>query len=134
VLQRIALCYLFASILFLNLPRRGLIAAFFALLVGYWALMTFLPVPGIGAGSYAPGANLADWIDRNFLPGRLWTGTSDPEGLLSTLPAIATCLLGVFAGMVLMDHSLSPRSLSWWPAGSACCCSARCTRSSTCGG
>ena len=95
VLQRIALCYLFASLLFLNLNLRGLLVAFASLLVGYWALMTFVPVPGIGAGSFGPDANLANWIDAHYLPGRLWDKTRDPEGLLSTLPAIGTCLLGV---------------------------------------
>ena len=50
------------------------------LLVGYWALMTFVPVPGIGAGSFAPDANLANWIDAHYLPGRLWDNTRDPEG------------------------------------------------------
>ncbi|MGB7689827.1 MAG: hypothetical protein WBL98_15245, partial [Pseudolabrys sp.] len=72
VLQRIAICYLFASLLFLNLNRRGLVAALAALLGGYWALMTFVPVPGIGAGSFGPDANLANWIDVHYLPGRLW--------------------------------------------------------------
>ncbi len=80
------------SILFLNLDWRGLVAATVLLLGGYWALMTFVPVPGIGAGSYAPNANLANWIDTQFLPGGMWDKTRDPEGLLSTLPAIATCL------------------------------------------
>lgn len=101
VLNRIALCYLFASLLFLNLRQRGLIVACVSLLVGYWALMTFVPVPGIGAGSFAKGANLANWIDAQYLPGKRWDGTWDPEGLLSTLPAIATCLLGVFAARLL---------------------------------
>src|SRR6185503_1068652 len=88
VLNRIALCYLFASLLFLNLRLRGLIVACVSLLVGYWALMTFVPVPGIGAGSFAKGANLANWIDSQYLPGKRWDGAWDPEGLLSTLPAI----------------------------------------------
>ena len=92
VLQRIALCYLFASLLFLNLNLRGMVAAFVTLLAGYWALMTFVPVPGIGAGSFAPDANLANWLDAHYLPGRLWDVTRDPEGMLSTLPAIGTCL------------------------------------------
>ena len=87
VLQRIAVCYLVASLLFLNFNLRGLLVACAALLVGYWALMTFVPVPGIGTGSFAPDANLANWIDANYLPGRLWDRTRDPEGLLSTLPA-----------------------------------------------
>jgi len=108
VLQRIALCYLFTSLLFLNLDLRGLIVAFVSLLVGYWALMTFVPVPGIGAGSFAENANLANWIDAQYLPGQLFYGEWDPEGLLSTLPAIGTCLLGVFAGFLLKDASLDP--------------------------
>lgn len=106
VLQRIALCYLFASLLFLNCRVSGIIAALLVLLVGYWALMTFVPVPGIGAGSFAPDANLANWVDAHYLPGWKWDVTRDPEGLLSTLPAIGTCLLGVLAGMLLTDPRL----------------------------
>jgi len=114
ILQRIAICYLVASLLFLNLDWRGLIVALVALLGGYWALMTFVPVPGIGAGSFAADANLADWIDAHYLPGRLWDKTRDPEGLLSTLPAIGTCLLGVLAGMLLKDERLTPSKRSLW--------------------
>lgn len=117
VLQRIALCYLFASLLFLNLSPRGLLVALIALLGGYWALITLVPVPGVGAGSYAPDANLANWIDAHYLPGRLLNGTRDPEGLLSTLPAIATCLLGVFAGLLLKDQRVSPQQMSVWLIG-----------------
>jgi predicted acyltransferase len=119
VLQRIALCYLFASLLFLNLRVRGLIVALVMLLVGYWALMTFVPVPGIGAGSFAPDANLANWIDAHYLPGWKWDITRDPEGLLSTLPAIGTCLLGVLAGLLLTDPRLrgSQKSLLLIAAG-----------------
>ncbi len=114
VLQRIALCYLFASLLFLNLRLRGLIIVCASLLIGYWALMTFVPVPGIGAGSFRPDANLAYWVDAHFLPGSFWDKTQDPEGLLSTVPAIATCLLGVFAGMLLMNQRLQPSQKSLW--------------------
>jgi predicted acyltransferase len=117
VLQRIALCYLFASLLFLNLNLRGMLVAFVSLLAGYWALMTFVPVPGIGAGSFAPDANLANWIDAHYLPGRLWDKTRDPEGMLSTLPAIGTCLIGVFAGLLLKHERLSPQSQSLWLIG-----------------
>lgn len=112
VLQRIAVCYLFTSILFLNLGARGLIVALVILLGGYWALMTFVPVPGIGAGSFGPDANLANWIDANYLPGRLWDNTRDPEGLLSTLPAIGTCLLGTLAGLLLKNDRLTPTQRS----------------------
>jgi len=117
VLQRIALCYLFASLLFLNLNLRGMLVVFMSLLAGYWALMTFVPVPGIGAGSFAPDANLANWIDAHYLPGRLWDKTRDPEGMLSTLPAIGTCLIGVFAGLLLKQERLSPQSQSLWLIG-----------------
>jgi len=114
VLQRIALCYMFASFLFLNVNLRGLVVACLTLLLGYWALMTFVPVPGIGASTFEPGANLANWIDAHYLPGRLWNDTRDPEGLLSTLPAIATCLLGVFAGLLLQDVRITPQQKSLW--------------------
>jgi predicted acyltransferase len=117
ILQRIAICYLFAALLFLNFKLRGLIATFVALLAGYWALMTFVPVPGIGTGHFGPDQNLANWIDANYLPGRLWDKTRDPEGLLSTLPAVGTCLLGVFAGMLLRDIRVKPEQKSLWLIG-----------------
>ena len=113
VLQRIALCYLFASLLFLNLSARGLIVAFVAILMGYWGLLSFVPVPGTGTGSFEQDANLANWIDAQYLPGMLWNGTWDPEGLLSTLPAIGTCLLGVFAGLALRHERLTPAQRSF---------------------
>ena len=114
ILQRIAICYLFTALMFLHFNVRGLIGATIALLVGYWALMTFVPVPGAGAGSYAADANLANWIDYNYLPGRLWDTTRDPEGLLSTLPAIGTCLFGVFAGLLLRDSRISEPQKTLW--------------------
>jgi predicted acyltransferase len=102
VLQRIGICYLAASILFLyTRPRtRALVVA--ALLVGYWILMRFVPVPGFGVPGrdipfLHPDANLAAYLDRKVFT-HLWETTRDPEGLLSTLPAIATPLLGVFTG------------------------------------
>jgi predicted acyltransferase len=109
VLQRIGICYLAASILDLYVrPRtRALIVA--ALLIGYWILMRFVPVPGLGVPSrdipfLHPDANLGAYLDRKFLihlwgsSSRLYEITRDPEGFLSTLPAIATALLGVFTG------------------------------------
>ena len=117
VLQRIALCYLFASLLFLNLDVRGLVVAFLTLVVGYWALMTFVPVPEIGAGSFTEEANLARWIDAHYLPGLRLYGEWDPEGLLSTLPAIGTCLLGVLAGIVLKEKRADPAQTVLWLIG-----------------
>ena len=68
------------------------------LLVGYWALLTFVPVPGIGPASYEQGRNLAYYVDQRWLPGQKFEGT-----ILSTMPAVANCLLGVFAGLLLKD-------------------------------
>lgn len=120
VLQRIALCYFFTSLMFLNFNVRGLVAALIVLLIGYWALMTFVPVPDTGMASYAPDVNLANWIDRNYLPGRLWDVTRDPEGMLSTLPAIGTCLLGVFAALLLRDIRGSAQQKTLWLLAYGC--------------
>ena len=117
ILQRIAVCYFFTSILFLNLNQRGLIVVLIALLGGYWAVMTFVPIPGADAISFEPNANLANWIDLHYLPGRLWDITRDPEGLLSTLPAIGTCLLGALSGLLLKDERLTPTQRSLWLVG-----------------
>jgi predicted acyltransferase len=112
ILQRIAICYFVGALVFMNVGWRGIVATIAGLLLGYWALMTYVPVPEIGAGSFAPDANLANWIDAYYLPGRLWDKTRDPEGLLSTIPAIATCLLGVLAGMTLRNGTLTPAAKS----------------------
>lgn len=109
VLNRIALCYLFAGFIYCHFRTKGIIGLGAALLIGYWALMCFVPVPGLGAGSFAPGANLANYLDKSYLPGRKYDGNWDPEGLLSTLPAIVTCLLGVLAGFLLKNDAVQPR-------------------------
>jgi predicted acyltransferase len=122
VLQRLALCYLFASLLYCNLRWRGMVATCVFLLIGYWALMSLVPVPEYGAGVMEPGKNLANWIDYHFLPGRKHDGTWDPEGLLSTLPAVATCLLGVFSGLLLKSRNLgnSGKAICLITAGVIC--------------
>jgi predicted acyltransferase len=117
VLQRIGLCYLFASLLFMHLRLPGLIVSFILLVGGYWALMTFVPVPGIGAGLFTETGNLAGWIDERALPGKKMLGEADPEGLLSTLPAIGTTLLGVFAGLLLRSPRIGPRRKTAWLYG-----------------
>ena len=98
VLQRIALCYLIGSLIFLNTRVRGQILAIIGILAGYWALMTFVPVPGFGAGDLARGHDVASSVDRRLLAGHIYKPDYDPEGLLSTLPAIATTLLGILVG------------------------------------
>jgi predicted acyltransferase len=107
VLQRIAICYLFAGLIFCFFGLRGRLFCCLGLLVGYWAVMTFVPAPGSTAGDFQEGTNLANWVDKAYLPLRKWDKTHDPEGLLSTLPAIAGCLIGVFAGVVLADPNKS---------------------------
>ena len=114
VLQRIALAYLFTGLLFCRFRLRELVVACVSLLVGYWALMTFVPVPEVGVGNFAEGKNLANYIDKEYLPFRKWDGDHDPEGLLSTLPAIGTCLLGVFAGFLLRNPSLKEQTKVNW--------------------
>jgi predicted acyltransferase len=102
VLQRIALCYCSAALIFLQTGLRTQVAAVLALLLGYWGVMTLVPVPGIGPGDLSRPNNLAAWIDRGILSGHLYKNDYDPEGLLSTLPAIATTLIGVLAGRWLL--------------------------------
>jgi predicted acyltransferase len=101
VLGRIALSCFFAAIIYLNCRLPTQIIWFFAILLGYWAAMMLIPVPGIGAGVLTPEGNFAGYVDRILLPGKLHRKVYDPEGLLSTIPAIASALLGVFAGQFL---------------------------------
>ena len=117
VLQRLALCYGFAALCFVFLKPKTMVMVTVGLLVGYWAALTFIPVPGIGAGDFAEGRNLTNWIDREFLPLRKWDKTHDPEGILSTFPAFASCLLGVFAGRLLLDGGKSGEQKAYWLAG-----------------
>ena len=133
VLQRIAVVFVVVALLFLHCRRRVLTGITVALLLGYWALLAWVPVPKDAtiesalatgqierawgstetvdirstsanaiAANLEPGTNLAAWIDRRLLPGRLYENAWDPEGLLSTLPAIATALLGALTGIALL--------------------------------
>jgi predicted acyltransferase len=157
VLQRIAIAYFFAGLLFCFFKPRVLAGICASLLIGYWALMTFVPIRDIQmtkrnlatlavkagdtnaatlfeqdgnpstvrnspvwsaaekmyyamtnrvTGKFAPGLNLSDHCDFLYLPGRRYVNFYDPEGLLSTIPAVATALLGVFAGLLLMNSTV----------------------------
>ncbi|MGZ3882146.1 MAG: acyltransferase family protein [Flavisolibacter sp.] len=101
VLGRIALSCFFAAIIYLNCKLRTQIIWFFFILIGYWIALMFIPVPGYGPGVLSPEGNLAAYVDRILLPGKLHRKVYDPEGLLSTFPAIASALLGVFTGQFL---------------------------------
>jgi predicted acyltransferase len=128
VLQRIALCYFAAGLLYLitfqTVPAsdrparvranlRVTAAVAIALLVGYWALMTFVPVPGYGAGHLGKEDNLGAYVDRTLMGGHLWSEsvTWDPEGFLSTLPAIASLLIGILAGEWLRSDRAAGRKV-----------------------
>ena len=103
VTQRIALCYLAAVALELWSGRRGQVIALAACVIGYWAIMRFVPVPGYGVPGrdipfMDPDRNLAAWLDRKLFMGHLYNVTRDPEGILHTIPAIGTTLAGVLTG------------------------------------
>jgi predicted acyltransferase len=134
VLNRIALCYTFGGLAFCFFKTRGLVTIAVSLLLGYWALMELVPFPDVRPtpggdaiitreagfknisqlnlastnlihGSCVQGVNLANYLDQKYLPGRKYDGTYDPEGLLSTLPAFVTGLLGIFTGLFLRKQS-----------------------------
>jgi predicted acyltransferase len=98
VLHRIAVAYFFAALLFCFLPPRALAVLVPVLLIYYWAMLTFVPVPGIGPPSYEHARNLAYYVDQRWMPGQKFEGT-----ILSTPSAVANCLLGIFAGLLLKD-------------------------------
>lgn len=100
VLQRIGVVYIITSILFLKLDLKSLAWTGGIILVVYWLLMTLVPVPGVGSANLEPTTNLAAWLDNLLLGGHLWSSTKvwDPEGILSTVPAVVSGLLGVLAG------------------------------------
>ena len=105
VLQRIALCYGICAIVFLKANRNTIIGIGAGLLILYWLLMTVVPVPGHGSPTLEPETNLGAWFDRLILGGHLWgqSVTWDPEGLLGTIPASVTGLIGVLTGMWLRE-------------------------------
>lgn len=105
VLQRIALCYCMSAAMVLFVRPRYQVAIATIILIGYWLLARFVPVPGFGAGVWdVPEASFANYIDRMLMPGRLYYDTWDPEGLLSTFPALVTCMLGVLSGFWVRRH------------------------------
>lgn len=101
VLPRIALVYAVLASLQGRVAARGLVFISLLFLISYWAIMIYVPVPGIGAANLHEGTNLAAYVDNYLLPGHLWsvTKTWDPEGILSTIPAFATGIMGMLAGL-----------------------------------
>lgn len=115
VLQRIAVVYFFTGIIFMTMKKEKIIYLFSFLLLLYWGLLTLIPVPGIGYANLEPTTNLAAWIDRIILGNHVWSGTKvwDPEGLLSTIPAVGTALLGVITGYWLKSNNDKTTKTVW---------------------
>lgn len=111
-LHRIAIVYLISAILFLNTTwkQQAWIAA--AVLLGYWIIMLSVPTPDEGRVLLLPGRNIAAWFDRKYLPGTMWQGTWDPEGILSTFPSVATCITGMLTGKLMISERPVPIKLN----------------------
>lgn len=116
VLQRIAVCYLIASIIYLKTSMRGQIIAIGVLFIAYWLMMFYIPIPEFGAGLFEKGKNFAAYIDSLLLSGHMWSAskTWDPEGIISTLPAIATTLFGSILGDYLRQSQHDKIEKSAW--------------------
>ena len=124
VLQRIALCTLLAAPIVVYCGWRLQLAVIAALLALYSVLMLLVPVPGIGAGVLAPGQDFGAWIDRSLLGNHLWvqSKTWDPEGLVSTLPALCSQLFGVLAGRWLATDVNRTEQTVWMLLAGLLCC------------
>jgi len=122
VLQRIGLCYFFAAVIVLNTNWRMQVVITVVILLGYWAVTALVPVPGYGAGVYSAEGCLAGYIDRLIIPGRLCCYKyGDNEGLLSTIPAVGSVLVGALAGHWLRsENSGVHKSVVLMAAGGLC--------------
>ncbi len=103
VLGRIGLAWMFANLIYLYAGRMSQILWFWGLIIGYWLLLRFTSAPGFPIGDLSMEGNFASYIDRTILPGKLYLGIHDPEGLFSTIPAISTGLLGILTGSLLKE-------------------------------
>ncbi len=115
VLQRIGVVYLFTAIIFLKADIKVQTIITFALLFIYWGLMALVPVPGVGSPGLEPTTNLSAWLDNLLLSGHLWSYTKvwDPEGILSTIPAISSALFGVLTGHWLRSKKDDMTKIIW---------------------
>jgi len=116
VLQRIAICYLAGSFVVLYFRPAGRIVVFLALLFGYWAVLALVPVPGYGAANWSLEGNVAAYVDQQWLPGRPLFREAhwDSEGIVSTIGAIATCIIGIIVASVYRGDRWTPKSRTWF--------------------
>src|SRR5215207_7259104 len=123
VLQRIAICYLIASLIFLTTKVRAQLLIALALLIGYWIVMTRIAAPGFAAGDLSKEGSIASFIDRVILGPHIWRQgrVYDPEGILSTIPAVATTLIGVLTGNWLRsERTRTDKVVAMFVAGAVC--------------
>jgi predicted acyltransferase len=117
VLQRIGVVFIISAFIFLKNSEKNILKILVGLLVAYWAMMTFIPVPGVGYANLEKETNLGAWFDRLVLTeAHLWKSakTWDPEGILSTIPAISSCLFGVLVGVYLRRKDITDSvKVSW---------------------
>ena len=129
VLQRFAICNLVASIIVMNLPVKKQAYTLIGILLGYWAIMTLVLVPGYGAGNLTPEGNLGAYIDQILLPGKWccygiggglgYVPLGDNEGIMSTIPAVATALFGVMCGHLLRSNLPQIKKAQYLAGGGA---------------
>lgn len=115
VLGRIGLAGMFAQIIYIYCGNRAQWIWFFGLLIGYWLFMAFYPVPGCGAGHFTMECNPTSYFDRIIMPGHLYLEIHDPEGFVSTIPAICTALMGIFAGNILRNRTFEKTKKTLYP-------------------
>ncbi|WP_228098867.1 acyltransferase family protein [Pedobacter sp. MC2016-24] len=123
VLQRIAVVFFISAVLFIKISEKNLFRIMIGILALYWALMTFVPVPGVGYPNLEKETNLGAWVDRGILTeAHLWKSskTWDPEGILSTLPAIASGLFGILVGVYLKRKDIDPATKIAWLFSTGC--------------
>ncbi len=112
VLGRIGLAWMFAAIIFMNTRLSTRILWCSGLLLGYWVLLLLFPAHDLGSTDiFSREGNFASWIDRMIMPGKLYLGNHDPEGIMSTMPAIGTALLGMFTGEFMLSDYLKEKPL-----------------------
>ena len=116
VLGRIGLAYLFANVIYIYTKEKVQIICFFVILIGYWLLLKFTAAPGFAPGDLTMPGNIVSYMDRSILPGRLYLRIHDPEGIMSTIPAISTGLLGIMTGNFLKKNPMEPTKKTMWMA------------------
>jgi predicted acyltransferase len=103
-LHRIAIVFLISAIIYLNTTWKQQAWLAGILLVGYWLALTCIPVPGLGKVMLEPGVNIVAWVDTQYLPGKMWRGTWDPESILTTVTSVVSCITGILAGQLMLSN------------------------------